>query len=284
MPKLLPLALLFLAISCNPPKEKAQQEICFDINQKYPTGKAIIYLRQGDSIFPVEVEYLNVNGLKVYQGDILLKESPNLGRMRYDTARIRSFSISTYGTLWPGGIVTYDEDPSFTPAQQNMISAAITYWSQQTGLVFAQHGTEANWVHFMPCQQGQSSSAVGMAGGQQYVNLSPTTQLGNVIHEIGHAVGLYHEQCRPDRDQYITVNYSNIKAGYAGQFNIQQGNVNTAYDYGSIMHYSAEAFAIDNTIPTITPLNPAPNMGQRTGLSALDIQGIKIMYPQPEIG
>lgn len=34
-----------------------------------------------------------------------------------------------------------------------------------------------------------------------------------VVHELLHAVGLYHEQSRFDRNSYVTVNYNNIAAG-----------------------------------------------------------------------
>ena len=52
----------------------------------------------------------------------------------------------------------------------------------------------------------------------------------------------------------------------------------TPYDYGSIMHYSRTAFAIDYDVDTITPHDPDADIGQRTQLSDVDRERIQILY------
>lgn len=54
--------------------------------------------------------------------------------------------------------------------------------------------------------------------------------------------------------------------------------LNEPYDYDSVMHYSAHSFAIDRDRVTIEVLQPGVTIGQRTHLSDIDIEEIKIRY------
>ena len=53
-----------------------------------------------------------------------------------------------------------------------------------------------------------------MTGGQQTVSIGSGCEgMSTVVHEIMHAIGIYHEQSRTDRDDYITIETQNIDAG-----------------------------------------------------------------------
>ena len=49
------------------------------------------------------------------------------------------------------------------------------------------------------------------------------------------------------------------------------------YDYGSIMHYSEKGFS-KNGLPTIQTLQPGVTIGQRKGLSDIDVAEIRKYY------
>lgn len=70
---------------------------------------------------------------------------------------------------------------------------------------------------------------------------------GIIMHELMHVVGFFHEQSRPDRDQYVDIIWNNIMDGMEGQFEKYEwkfvDSLNKMYDYGSVMHYAPTAFA-----------------------------------------
>merc|ERR1711962_108191 len=94
-----------------------------------------------------------------------------------------------------------------------------------------------------------------------------------VAHETGHAIGYNHEQCRSDRDEYVTILYENIKPGKEGNFNKHDDNTTgIEYDYSSVMHYGSGSFS-ENGLTTIMPkYDPTMErfMGHNTGLTFRD--------------
>lgn len=62
---------------------------------------------------------------------------------------------------------------------------------------------------------------MGKIGGQQIVALERPTKrslkcfrsVGKPIHELLHALGVFHEQSRADRDNYVKIMFDNILPG-----------------------------------------------------------------------
>ena len=103
-----------------------------------------------------------------------------------------------------------------------------------------------------------------------------------MIHELGHAIGFYHEHTRPDRDQYIDVIYDNIANGFQDQFykNLpgESDTLGLSYDIYSIMHYDKNTFS-SNGLDTIRPkAQNTGSFGNGRQLSALDIQKANKFY------
>merc|ERR1712008_58666 len=65
-----------------------------------------------------------------------------------------------------------------------------------------------------------------------------------IQHEFIHALGFYHEQSRPDRDQHVKINWKNIQDEEYGQFIRQKTSLtfDVPYDGRSVMHYTPTAF------------------------------------------
>jgi hypothetical protein len=192
----------------------------------------------------------------------------------------------TYATnTWPDGIVHYRFHASVTPAQQQVALAAMAELEAACDVHFVPWSGQAAVVEWQSIQFGNFSSSIGRSGGVQFVQISAWNWRVIVIHELGHALGLWHEMQRPDRSQWITVNYPNIAPALWFAFNT--GGVPFGpYDFDSVMHYPRHLWT-DNGLESISPLPEYREFGMLAGhfkhvdgtyLSNGDIQVLQSLY------
>ncbi|XP_069830102.1 hatching enzyme 1.2-like [Dendropsophus ebraccatus] len=176
--------------------------------------------------------------------------------------------------------VPYLTDPQYSIAEAALISRALKEFELLTCVHFVKRSSELDYLYIWPgvgCW-----SYIGKTLGMQIVSLaSPRCMVYGVIqHEAMHNLGFYHEHTRKDRDDYIDILWENIEPGFSDSFDIVKSNtLHLSYDYASVMHYHQYAYSIAEDLPTIVP-KPDPNVpiGQRSGMSNLDIMKINALY------
>jgi hypothetical protein len=202
---------------------------------------------------------------------------------------------------WPGGIVPYDIS-KLTPAQQTIALRAMQRWTN-TGakLQFIPRTAEVEYVSFTGnTNAGNNTSLVGFKkGAHADINITAFWWRQGPwmpAHELGHALGFFHEHERWDRDQFVTIHYENIKPGRASDHDwIPKTNwvvSSLPYDYHSIMHYricwasKCESECKDGVgsspCAVIEPVDKQYDgvIGQWTknGISALDAEKVRLVY------
>ncbi len=242
----------------------------------------------------VPVKYEVLRGKVVVEGDMTVPAASVRTGGGVSTeavgvgSAVRRFQM---GNLWPRGIVYYRYDASVGAALKATIQQAITHYHQRTSLIFVEDtaNVQTSYVRYIsPAGSTTCNSDVGYPGPGKIV----TTELGAgcnsfdvVIHETGHAIGLKHEHTRADRDNFINIDFANLKPGKAGNFtkwDVREG-ILTDYDFDSVMHYNSmvsdTSFVYDTTKPVFTRKNGSLIVAQDgQGLSDGDVRGIDEMY------
>ena len=266
---------------------------------------------QGNTFSNKEIQYRTHNGRAIFEGDIIIAETPKemerLGRIVVKAVGRRGDKFR-----WPRAEIPYVIQT--TLPNQNRVTDAIRHWQENTPIRFIQRTDNnsqyyPNYVSFkryVPTREEQEkpqeifhcSSPIGMQGrGEQSLIISDECVAGDVIHEIGHTVGLWHEQSREDRDKYVKILWENVRDGKQpdGTYDptkdathnfdqhITDGDQIGSYDYCSIMHYGAW-FWSKNGQPTIDvkqknlECGDNQKIGQKNGLSKGDKAAVIQMY------
>lgn len=209
------------------------------------------------------ISYQLIDDYMVYQGDIVL------GRLggQY-TAQSATLKTAT----WPGCVIPYAINPDLP--NKKRVTDAINHWTSRSGVRFVERTNQKDYIVFEDDGKG-CYSYIGRRGGRQTLSLAKNCSTGSTIHEIGHTLGLFHEQSRQDRDNYVTVLYENVQPDQKSNFDKYRsgsGRDVGAFDFNSIMIYGTDFFS-RNGKPTLVHKDGTRLNAQRTVLSSGDLNG-----------
>ena len=217
----------------------------------------------------VEVE-ITPDGRVIYQSDMELGTVESLQDPQAEVENSRR---------WPNSVIPY-----ILPAnhkRRDVILKGIAEMNAKTNICLVPRTTEKDYVEFI--SKNGNWSVLGRKGGRQEISIE-NESLGTVCHEILHCLGFYHTQSREDRDKFVSINFGNIEGGKESNFQKESDKASNLgnYDFASVLHYSAKAFAKNKSINTISLIKAKGGedaiMGQRTGLSPGDIANVAIIY------
>lgn len=233
---------------------------------------------------PIRYEQ-RANGDMVYQGDILLSpEDLGRGPLAKDAG-----SVPVKGNrIWYGGTIPYVTE-GLDQARLNALNAAIDHWQTNTSIRFVARSNETTYVNII-ADPAECMSYVGRQASQpQSFRISPSCGVQGIRHEIGHLVGLWHEHSRPDRDLSVQVNWQNIITAKRPEYDrwpVSEGLTTGPYDFASLMHAHSQFHCIKNASgacvgPTLVRRSNGASIPQAAGLSAGDINAVKVLYNSP---
>ncbi|XP_070185651.1 zinc metalloproteinase nas-13-like isoform X2 [Littorina saxatilis] len=192
---------------------------------------------------------------------------------------------SLVADLWPNAVVPYEFSKYYEPNEITTVKSAMSNWEEHTCVQFKPATSrDRNKLTFAVSSSCKSFVGMDSAGPQNlYLTEDCRGMEGVITHEVGHVLGLYHEQSRHDRDQYVTINWDNIPEMTRRNFELLTDDVisgyGVPYDYKSIMHYGATAFSPDDEYTIIPKDSRFLNViGNREELSFRDIKIINAMY------
>ena len=271
---------LFLAFSCHKDEDKEQYF------QNHKESDNIISSQSDNrgkirtiSYYGEEIDVEQFGDTYMIEGDIAVTQD-ELDHIHEAKSNGRTKA------RWPDNIVYFHIESSIL--NRNLVLEAIAYMTRNTNITFIEKTAVNNkyskaYISFKT--ENGCWSSVGRVGRKQTISIGRGCYtLGIIVHEINHALGIWHEQSRKDRDKYIKINWNNIKDGKQHNFmtyasSRRDGSEYSSFDFNSIMLYHPMSFSI-NGKPTITKKDGSFYTVQRKELSQKDKEGLNKMYKQ----
>ncbi|KAL3052752.1 hypothetical protein OYC64_005305 [Pagothenia borchgrevinki] len=262
--KMVSLLLLLLLGLCNAQDGSdhgAESEILMDQSDTEDITTTILRMNNGSTELMLE-------------GDLVIPRTRNAMKCLH----------KPYNCRWPksanGNVeVPYVLSSKYDQSEKRTILYAMKDMEANTCIRYVPRARQTAYLNILP--RFGCATTPGYVGDKQTVSLQRFGCIdhGIIQHELLHTLGFYHEHMRSDRDQYVKINFDNIIESFEFQFKkFDTDNLNTPYDYTSLMQYTRRALGKGNS-ETITPIPDASVViGKSKRLSDIDIVRINRLY------
>lgn len=185
--------------------------------------------------------------------------------------------------------IQYCFSSTIVPSSKRALVDAMQHYTNRVpcvGFVEVQPNSDDTACVDTPSYIFQSSAAgcwanVGQLNGGGTLNLQANgcDTMGIAAHELGHMIGMLHEQSRTDHSQYVKINWDNIEPDKRDNYELSNdADTTVPYDTMSLMHYGDTAFAIPGRHSMTTMGDAVKQMGNRMGLTQMDALQVARMY------
>ena len=238
------------------------------------------------------VDYVEQGDMAVTDGDIIIGPAAAVREWRLAVERgqqqmtdtAKALTIDTAGKLWQRGASGMIEVPfTIEAGNSTTINAAVTEVNRVLAgtLQWVPRVAQNDYVAFniIATDSGACSSSVGRVGGRQAILGDPICSVATFVHEMGHAMGLWHVQQDASANAFVDLKLSRMDPGKrSNNMPIFATRTVGGYDYNSIMHYSRTAFSAFADRVTLETKPPGIDVAGTGTYSPADIDGLLRLY------